>query len=940
MAQYELNLRDYYQIARKRQGIILLTVALVFGFTFLFTQLLKPEPLYEATASVKYDRTSTLAGLYLEIVSYSPTDVMATQTVLIKSYPVMEKVAKKLGLVPPDFSAKQAVETTEAPLPTEAISRTSPSEKSPPETGGAPTLTQESSVPLEVSATGPARHVSLIRTERKGEALWVTIHGDGVLEPDVFEVGREMLVVDLPGTTYLGESRMIPVANAVVKQIRVDERVEPKMVRVVMTLTEAAPYAIEQKGSALVIEFKHGAFKDAESPSIPEERPVTAFKDERPSAPLGGVGPEAATYLKKIFDLQERVKTEQEGTTNIIRIIARDSDREGAAKLANTVALTYREENIAIRNREVHAAQKFIESQVKVVGERLRQAEQELRSFKEKEERVFLTDEAKILLTSLTHLDTEYEKVKRTVDETRNQLEELRSRSFLSERPSERIFTEEASALIFTLNADLLKLLQERDTLLINYTSQHPQVKELDRKIQNVKNEMIRELTSKLSTYEEREALLRRQIDRHKLDYLKVPMTALKLARLEREVKVNEDNYSLLKSKYEEAMIKTAEQIEEVTLVAPAFPPAGPVNAPRTAMNMTVGGMIGLLLGIVAAFTRESLDTSLGTIEETEVFLGVPVLGVIPVMDAALIKEFTGREQREEDRRRQSPSTYIGPEKRIGPRRLSSSSEPYVKLISLFAPQSPVAEGYRALRTNVAFATANQDFKILQFSSAGVREGKTTTAINLAITMAQTGKRILIVDADLREPSIHHVFGLKREPGLTEILLGSHTWRDAIRTVADLMIGTLGVEEIIGRPGLDKISILTSGQVPPNPAEIIASPKMTALLEELRGQFDLVVVDTPPILPVADAVILGPKTDGVLLVYQVGKIPRMALKRAKALLEKGQARVLGVVLNNVRAEISLDYQQVSYKYAYPSVKEPEEEAPQPRWTFLFNLFKK
>ncbi len=931
MAQYELNLRDYWYIAKKRQGIILFTVLVVFGFTLLFTQLLKPDPLYEATASVKYDRTSTLAGLYLEIISYSPTDVMATQTVVIKSYPVMEKVAKKLGLVPQDFSAKPVLSQAEA------ATGKGPAETPRPEAPASLDETAGTAVPSEEHPTTPARFVTRIKTDPIGEDLRVTIQGDGVFEPEVFAVGPEMLVVDLPGITYLGMTQAIPVQNAVVKQIRVDQRVDPKMVRVVLSLANAAPYTVDQKGSALVILFKQAAVRPPQDPTPLNESPVAPSKQETKSAPVAA---QATTDdLKKIFDLQERVKTQQEGTTNIIRITARDSDPEGAARLANTVALTYREENIAIRNREVLSAQKFIEAQLKVVGDRLREAEQELRSFKEQEQRVFLTDEAKALLSSLTHVESEYEKIKRTVDETRNQLAELRARSFLAEGPSERIFTEEASALVFALNADLLKLLQERDTLLINYTSQHPQVKELDQKIQNVRNEMIRELTSKLSTYEDREAVLREQTERQRLDYLKVPMAALKLARLEREVRVNEEIYSQLKSKHEEVMIKAAEQIEEVTLIAPAFAPARPVNAPKTTMNMTVGGFIGLLLGIVAAFTRESLDASLGTIEETEEFLGIPVLGVIPSIDIGDFKESAEKEQRREERRKKEPAVYAGLEGRIGPRRLTTKNDAHLKLISLYAPQSRVAESYRTLRTNIAFATANRDFKILQFTSAGLREGKTTTAINLAVTLAQMGKRILILDADLRKPSVHDVFGLKKEPGLTEILLGRYSWKDAIRTVADLMIGTLGVEEVIGSPGLDKISILTSGQFLSNPAELISSPKMSALLDDLRGQFDLVIVDTPPILPVADAVMMGSKTDGVLLVYQVGQIPRLALKRAKQLLEKGQANVLGVVLNNVRAEISLDYQQVKYGYLSKEAEEAAQTRPS-RWTFLTQLFKK
>ncbi|MGH7273429.1 MAG: GumC family protein [Nitrospiria bacterium] len=782
---------------RKRRGIIAFAILLVLAFTLLLTQFLNPEPLYEATANVKYDRSSTLTGLYMDIITYTPTDAMATQTVVIRSYPIMEKVAKKLGLIPPDIGT--------------------------------------------------------------------VMMGDVPQDPSTF--GKASVA----------------------------------------------------KGDELA------AFRKEGVESLAPKRPKKSMR-----------------YLQTIFDLQERVTTKQEGSTNIIQILARASDPGEAARIANTVAQIYREENIAMRNREVRAAQKFIESQIQVLGKRLSQAEQELRSYKEREQLVFITDEAKLLLNLLTNLEAEHTTVKRVLDETRAQLSVLRAQSSLPTKPFERIYTEESAALIFSLNTTLLTLLQERETLLIDYTHDHPKVQELDKKILNVKSEMIRELTSKIKIYQDREDVLHRQVEQHKKDYMKVPTTALEVARLEREVKVNEETYALLKSKHEEAMIKGAEQIEEVTLIAPAFPPAKPVNAPKTAMNVTVGGLIGLLMGVFAAFTREALDTSLGTIEDTEEFLGVSVLGVIPTINAEEVKEVVEKEQKKEDRRKQDPTTYGGVERRVGVRRHLAKPEVYLRLISLLAPQSITAEAYRTVRTGIGYATlGRRDFKTLLFCSASLSEGKTTSAINIAITMAQIGKRVLLIDADLRQPTIHEVFGLQKDPGLTEILMGSRSWQEAIRTVSDLLVGPLGVDEIIGSPGIDKISIITSGSIPLHPAECIDSPKMEGFLKEVREHFDLVVVDTPPILPVADAVILGSKVDGVVLIYQAGRVPRIVLKRAKQLMDKGQANVLGVVLNNVSAQINPDYvHRAYYHYAYPSRSESKEAVPTKpsRWKFLTHLF--
>jgi capsular exopolysaccharide synthesis family protein len=196
-------------------------------------------------------------------------------------------------------------------------------------------------------------------------------------------------------------------------------------------------------------------------------------------------------------------------------------------------------------------------------------------------------------------------------------------------------------------------------------------------------------------------------------------------------------------------------------------------------------------------------------------------------------------------------------------------------------------------------------------------EGKTTTAINLAITIAQMGKRTLLVEADLRKPFLHHAFGIPRDPGLTEVIVGNKDWRECLRTATDLMLGPLGVEKLMTMPNVDKLFLLSSGTPPPNPSEFLNSQRMQDLIAQFREQFDFVIFDCPPILPVTDAAILASKTDGTLMVYRVGKIARSALKRAKVLLENVRGRVLGVVLTGLKAETSPDYEELQYyRYAY------------------------
>jgi Mrp family chromosome partitioning ATPase len=238
----------------------------------------------------------------------------------------------------------------------------------------------------------------------------------------------------------------------------------------------------------------------------------------------------------------------------------------------------------------------------------------------------------------------------------------------------------------------------------------------------------------------------------------------------------------------------------------------------------------------------------------------------------------------------------------------------YCHLVSLFDPQSPLAEGYRSLRTNIQFAGMAQGQRVLAFVSAGAQEGKSTSAVNLAIALAQDGKRVLLVDADLRKPTIHERLGLEQVPGLSEVLLGTTHYTEAIRTVTDLMLGALGVEQVVNAPGIDNLNILPSGKRPDNPAEFMNSPRLNELIEVVRKEYDITIFDCPPILPVTDGVTLGSKVDGVVMVYQVGRVGRNALKRAKTLLENARAKVVGIVLSNVSAELAPDYE--AYRYSY------------------------
>lgn len=201
-------------------------------------------------------------------------------------------------------------------------------------------------------------------------------------------------------------------------------------------------------------------------------------------------------------------------------------------------------------------------------------------------------------------------------------------------------------------------------------------------------------------------------------------------------------------------------------------------------------------------------------------------------------------------------------------------------LITLTDPRSPVSEAYRTLRTNLSFYSVDDPIRSLVVTSSASDDGKSIVAANLAVTMAQSGRKTILVESDLRRPTLHDLFGLEAEPGLTNVILGDESGLP------------LQITDV------DNLSLLASGPKPPNPADMLGSKRIDSLIEELTGQADFVIFDTPPAIAVTDAAVLGAKVDGVLLVISAGKTRREHAERAKETLEKARARIVGVTLTN------------------------------------------
>lgn len=715
MAKYDLNLRDYWRVIRKRKFIIVFTTIVLGAFSFLFSILTQPVPLYQATASVKVEQTGSVTGLYLQTVSWSQTDYMQTQAAIIKSYYIMETAAKRLGLIPSKL----------------------PSEK-----------------------------------------------------------------------------------------VRANNR-----------------------------------------------------------------------YQNIILNLRKNITTEQEGYSNIINILAISEDPAFSKRAANTIAQVYKEQHVLNLNKRTIEAKKFIESQLTTVKERLRNAEDAVRKFREENELISLSSQTSTMLDQMTALQVTHDKSVtdyRKISDIEKQLEGAVNKPLTSKTS---YYISEASSLYQSLNNKLVQLMLSRDSLLLVYTENYPQVVEINKQIYEIVVNMKAQLSSQKKILEESIKNLEKKIDEMDKQIKVLPEKGLKLARLEQAVGVNKEVYTLLEKKYQEVLIKEAEKIEEVQIVKPALEPTVPINPPNIAATGAVGTLIGLILGVVFAFVVETFDTSIGAIEEVEELTGVNVLGIIPHVSIQEIKETLLDEKSDEMD--------------------DKTVERYSRIVSHFAPKSTLAESYRALRTNLSFAGIENELKTIVFTSSSPKEGKTTIAINLAVTMAQVGNKTLLVDGDMRKPMVANVFGIDQVPGLADIILGNYSLEDTIRSVTDIMMGKMSMEDIIKTPGMDNLYIITSGTIPPNPAEMASSKKIVEIIKQVRSEYDVILIDAPPLLSATDAAIYGSMVDGVIMVYRVGKVGRAVLKRAKAQLDNVRAKVVGIVLNGIKAEVSPDFtRQDYYKYYY------------------------
>jgi capsular exopolysaccharide synthesis family protein len=440
-------------------------------------------------------------------------------------------------------------------------------------------------------------------------------------------------------------------------------------------------------------------------------------------------------------------------------------------------------------------------------------------------------------------------------------------------------------------NTTLTELLKKRGDTSVEYTDALKQygpnfpkvqrlqakLEEIDQSIQGEKRQILDVLGSDYREAQQRETLLAQTLDQAKAEANQMAEKMVEYNILKREAEANKALYEGLMTKMKETAISGALRSSNIRVVDPAMVPTTPAR-PAKAKNIILSLLVGLVGGIGLALLREYLDNTVKTPDDVEMLARLPSLAVVPA--------FATLDGRSRAKLLKSSS--------------SDGTDVRVELVSHSMPQSQVSEAFRALRTALLLSQAEHPPQVILLTSALPREGKTTAAVNLAVTLAQLGDRTLLVDADLRKPGIGRALSLTdgKYAGLTSYLAG----------VSSLELVT------VPHPAITNLAAIPTGPIPPNPADLLSSRRLAEALAVLRREYKFIVVDSPPVMAATDPVILSVLADGVLLVVRSGETPKDAFTRARDLLTGVKCRFLGVVLNAVDSN-SPDY-YYSYRY-YP-----------------------
>ena len=634
------------------------------------------------------------------------------------------------------------------------------------------------------------------------------------------------------------------------------------------------------------------------------ESPTASYNAIDTSNPLSGIlalsQPQSVKTQVEVLqnpDLQAQVvkavgpvslSVKQVEDTNLLEANAEATDPQMAAGGANKLLQLYIDQDTNQSLGEMRSAADFARRKEAEAHAQLTQAANQLEAFKNKNHIAELTAERTVQIQRVANLTNDVETATSNLNAYQSQAETLRGQlAHLPATITSQVRTTNLTAKTKQDRLADLKLEREGLTQSGGFTDRAPRIIALDAQIRalaaQIKMQPVLSSTETIAPNTRRDDLTKQLADlqvqiasvqtvlAHKKQDLQTAKDAVNhyaswdtaMNRLTFGVNSAATQDKMFQDKLADLSLREQAHHSTARMEQSAQVPDAPVR-PKKAYDITLGALFGLFLGVCLALLQEFLDDRISTVEDATRVLGLPSLGNVPALNAA-----------------------------------------DARLLPKMQGLDPASESYRILRTNIQFVTVDMPLRTLLVTSSSPGEGKTTTAANLAFAMVMDGKRVILVDTDLRRPSLHKLLELPTMPGVTDVLLERANLDDALLPHADL-------------PAL---SILTAGSTPPNPSDLLNSRRFQALMAELASRADLVIFDSPPVTAASDASILASQMDGTILVVETGSTKKAAARHSLELLRNGRANILGVMYNKMRALHGGGY----YYYQYSNASQLSSE---------------
>ena len=573
--------------------------------------------------------------------------------------------------------------------------------------------------------------------------------------------------------------------------------------------------------------------------------------------------------------LQKTLTVEPVKKTRLVSITATTPDPDLSARLANAHANAYIRFGLALRARPTEEAEAFLRKKLGELQARVQDSEEARNRYRRRKGFTSLDDKENIVVERLNDLN--------------KRLTEAEATRIALEAQMLLIRRQEYDSLPAVINHDLIQSLKtrlsqleaEHARLAVEFRPTYPAAAQAAAQVEEARNRLQREIRGVVSgigsshlAASENEKSLRAKMEEQKNTTLELKDAAVGYAVLGRELDTNKQLYESILQKVKEMGIAAQMRTSNVVVIDRANPPLKPTS-PKKPMAFAVSALIGLAGGVAFAFLREYADNRLNTPEGIQRFLHLPTLAVVPDFSTVGTNGNTLR---------------LLPH---GHKELIHAATPGGELVLDHHPLSVVTESYRMLRTAILLSRAEEPPKTILFTSGVDKEGKTLTVLNTAIMFAHLSARVLVIDADLRRSGCRRVLGTKQSFGLTELLAGQREIDEVIVPVENKLFSLLG-----------------SGSVPPNPAELLGSRRMRDILATLEERYDYILIDSPPVIPVTDAIVLSSLVDAVVLVVNSQTTSHYIAEQARARLNYARAKIIGAVLNR------MDSQNWEYVYSY------------------------